>query len=65
VQKLTRRTELKCRLMEAWRNRKRQGETGKEGSTLSGVLRTLFIQVLKEDRQKYTDTTNPLTPLTH
>jgi hypothetical protein len=35
--------------IEAQRDKERNGEMGKEGYSLSGVLRTFFIQVLKED----------------
>jgi hypothetical protein len=61
VRKLTGRTKLKHRLMQAWRDRERHEEIGKGGYALSSVLRTLFIQVLKEDRQKNIVSTNPLT----
>jgi hypothetical protein len=59
VRKLIGRTEPTHRIIEAWRDRERHGETSKGGYALSGVLRTLLYK-----SRRWTDKST-LSPLTH
>jgi hypothetical protein len=64
VQRLTARIELKCRLMEAWRDRESFRETHKrdrqKGSAFYQVFFEHFYKSPEKDRQKYANSTNPL-----